>query len=152
MLNLVFLETGLGPVYPQHFVYDFSRLIFLTYSINGTNFVVLLPLSLEIPGHMCIVSICFPVDDVINFENILSSRFPTWPIHLPEYFVSFLLCVWPFCQLKGCTFLGHFEEHYELKEDSTDMQIEVFNFSSVKLFLFYYSYLIVSLWSNTVSL
>ena len=77
MLNLVFLETGLGPVYPQHFVYDFSRLIFLTYSINGTNFVVLLPLSLEIPGNMCIVSICFPVDDVINFENILSSRFPT---------------------------------------------------------------------------
>ena len=47
--------------------------------------------------------------------------------------------------IKGCTFLGHFEEHYELKEDSTDMQIEVFNFSSVKLFLFYYSYLIVSL-------
>ena len=36
---------------------------------------------LDLLGHMCIVIICYPVFDVINFEltlAFLSSRFPTW--------------------------------------------------------------------------
>ena len=41
MLNFEFLEKGLGIVSPPHFVYDFSRKMFLMlYSINRPNFIV----------------------------------------------------------------------------------------------------------------
>ena len=38
-------------------------------SINWPNFIVFLPLLLEILGDIGIVIICCPVCDVINFEN-----------------------------------------------------------------------------------
>ena len=39
--DLFFLEKGLGIVFSPHFVYDFSRKMFLMLnSINRTNFVV----------------------------------------------------------------------------------------------------------------
>ena len=48
MLNFNFPEKGVGLVFLLHFVYDFSRKMFLMlYSIN-------LPLLLEILGNMCI--------------------------------------------------------------------------------------------------
>ena len=59
MLNFDFSEKGLGLVSPPHFVYHFSRKTFLTlHSINWPNFIVWLPLLLEIFGSMCIAIIC----------------------------------------------------------------------------------------------
>ena len=59
MLNFNFSEKGLGLVSPPHFVNDFSRKMFLILnSINGLNFIVWLPLLLEILGNMCIAIVC----------------------------------------------------------------------------------------------
>ena len=69
MLNFDFLGEGLGIVSPAHFVYDFSRKMFLMfYSINWPNVIVWLPLLLEILFNVCIAIVCFPDCDVINFE------------------------------------------------------------------------------------
>ena len=68
MSNFVVLEKGLGIVSPPDFGYDFSRKIFLMlHSINWPNFIVWLPLLLEVLGNMCIA---------INFEinSYLSSQ------------------------------------------------------------------------------
>ena len=55
MLNFNFSEKGLALVSPPHFAYDFSRKMFLMLqSINWLNFIVWLPLLLEILGNMCI--------------------------------------------------------------------------------------------------
>ena len=44
----------------------------MLYSINWPNFIVWLPLLLEILGIMCIAIVCFPGGDLINFEiNLL---------------------------------------------------------------------------------
>ena len=49
MPNFDFLDKGLGIVPPPHFVYGFSTKIFLMlYSINWQNFIVWLPLLLDI--------------------------------------------------------------------------------------------------------
>ena len=54
------------------FLHDFWKKIFLAlYSITWPNCIVLLPL-LETLGNMCIVIICFPVYDAINFKINLS--------------------------------------------------------------------------------
>ena len=59
MLNLDFFDKGQGIVSPAHFVYDFSTKMFLIlYSINRPNFIVWLPLLLEILGNMCIAIVC----------------------------------------------------------------------------------------------
>ena len=59
MLNFDFLEKGLGIVSPPHFVYDFSRkMFFMSYSINGPNFIVWLPLLFEKLDNMCITIVC----------------------------------------------------------------------------------------------
>ena len=73
MLNFDFLEKGLGIVSLPHFVYDFSRKMFLVlYSINWPNFIVKLSLLLDILINMCIAVVCFPGCDIINFEiNII---------------------------------------------------------------------------------
>ena len=70
MLNFDILENGLGIVSPRHFVYDFLRKIFvmLLISLILINFIVWLPLLLEILGNMCTVITCFSVCYVINFE------------------------------------------------------------------------------------
>ena len=69
MLNFYFVEKGLGIVSPPHFMCGFSRKIFLMlHSINWPNFIVWLPLLLDILGNMCNVMVCFPVCDVINFK------------------------------------------------------------------------------------
>ena len=55
MFNFGFLAKGLGIVTLPHFVYDFSRKMFLIlYSINWPNVTVLL----EILGNMCIAIAC----------------------------------------------------------------------------------------------
>ena len=67
MLNFEFLEKGLGS--PLHFVYDFLRKIFfMSYSIDSPNFIVWLPIFLEILGNMGLVIVCWPGCIVINFE------------------------------------------------------------------------------------
>ena len=59
MLILDFLDKGLGIVSPAYFVYNFSTKMFLMlYSINSPNFIVWLPLLLEIWGNMCIAIVC----------------------------------------------------------------------------------------------
>ena len=81
-LNFDFSEKGLGLVSPPHFVYDLSRKMFLKlYPINWPNFIVWLPLLLQILGNMFITIVFYPGCDVIKFEInlILSSRFATWP-------------------------------------------------------------------------
>ena len=59
MLNLDFLDKGLGIVSLAHFVYDFSTKMFLMlYPINRPNFIVWLPLLLETIDNMCIAIVC----------------------------------------------------------------------------------------------
>ena len=59
MLNFDFLEKGLGIVFLTHFVYDFSRKMFLVLcSINWPNFISWLPLPFEILVNICIVTVC----------------------------------------------------------------------------------------------
>ena len=59
MLNFGFLEKKLGIVFPPHFVYDFSRKIFLKlYSSSRVVFIVWLSLLLEILINMCIEIAC----------------------------------------------------------------------------------------------
>ena len=43
----------------------------MLYSINWPNFIVCLPLLLEILGNVCIVIICCPACDIISSGNIL---------------------------------------------------------------------------------
>ena len=55
ILNLDFLEKGLGLVSPPHFVRNFLRKIFfMLYSINWPNFIAWLLLCLAILINMCI--------------------------------------------------------------------------------------------------
>ena len=55
MLSFDSLEKGLAIDFLPHFVYDFSRKMFLIfYSIDWLNFTVWLPLLLEILINMCI--------------------------------------------------------------------------------------------------
>ena len=69
VLNYDFLKNGLGMVSPSHFVYDFSREMFLIlYSINWSIFVVWLSFLLGILGKMCIAIVFFPGLNAINFE------------------------------------------------------------------------------------
>ena len=59
MLNFYFLDKGLRIASLLHFVFDFSRKMFLMlYSINRPYFIALLPLLLEILVNMCIVIVC----------------------------------------------------------------------------------------------
>ena len=59
MLNLDILDKGLGIVSAAHFVDDFLAKLFLKlHSINWPDFIVLLPLCLEILGNMCIAIVC----------------------------------------------------------------------------------------------
>ena len=69
MLNFNFSEKGLGLVSPPHFVYDFSRKMFLMlHFINWPNFIVCFPFLLEILDNICIKIVSKPGCDVINFE------------------------------------------------------------------------------------
>ena len=53
MLNFGFLEKGLGIVYPPHFVYDFSRKLFvMLYSVLTDQ--ILLPDCLYLLGYWSI--------------------------------------------------------------------------------------------------
>ena len=68
-----FLEKSLGLISPSHFVYIILRKYFLNlYSIKWPNFIIWLPVRLEILGNMCTVIIWFPVGGIINFETSLS--------------------------------------------------------------------------------
>ena len=59
MLNFDFLEKGLGIVSPPHFVYDFSRKMFLKlYSNNCPVVIVWLSLLLQILVNMCVAIVC----------------------------------------------------------------------------------------------
>ena len=58
MLNIDFLEKGLGLVSSPHIVYDFSRKMFLMlYSINISFFTVLLSLLLKILGNFLLTKL-----------------------------------------------------------------------------------------------
>ena len=68
-MNFNLLWKGLGLASPPNFVYDISKKAFLMlYPINWPNFIVWLPLFLDLLSKMCIVSICCPVCDVMNFK------------------------------------------------------------------------------------
>ena len=73
MLNLNFSEKGLGLISTLHFVYNVSTKMFLMlYSTNWSNFIVWMPLFLEIMDNICVVIICQPGCDVIKFQiNII---------------------------------------------------------------------------------
>ena len=58
MLNFEFFERGVGIVNPPHFVYDFSKKLFLLYSNKGLNFIVRLLSLYEILGSICISMVC----------------------------------------------------------------------------------------------
>ena len=85
MLNFDFLEKGLGIISPPHFMYDFSRKMFLMLnSINWPNFIVWLPLVLEILRNMHII--CLVNCDIMSFEiNLLSANFTKWSNTLKQF-------------------------------------------------------------------
>ena len=61
VLNFSFLEKGLEVVSRPYFVYEFSTKMFLMfYSRNWPNFIVWLPLLLEILANLCIAIVCQP--------------------------------------------------------------------------------------------
>ena len=64
------IKVGLEIVYLPYFQHDFLMKIFLTLCyINWSNFIARFIFHiLDILGNMCIVIICFPIDDIINFE------------------------------------------------------------------------------------
>ena len=69
MINFEFSELHLGLVSPPHFVYEFSRKMFLMlHFIYWWNLFVWLPLNLYILGNMCIIVVGEPVSDVTKFE------------------------------------------------------------------------------------
>ena len=69
MLDFDFSEYGLRTVSPPRFVYGLSRIILLMFCfINLPNFIVCVPLLLEILGCMRIAIACYPDCDVINFK------------------------------------------------------------------------------------
>ena len=71
------------------FLYDFSRKMFLKlYSINWPNFIVWLPLLLQILGNMFIVNIIYQL--MTSLMAFLSSHFPTWPKMLGQKNVNIL--------------------------------------------------------------
>ena len=77
-------KKGLELVFPVHFLFRFWReVFFLLYSINWPNFIAWLPLLHEILGNMCIVIVCQPVCEVINFEInhifLIKPFFSKWP-------------------------------------------------------------------------
>ena len=59
MLNFNFSEKVLALASPLHFVYDFSRkMLLMLHSINSPNFIVSLPLLLEI-WVICVLQLFF---------------------------------------------------------------------------------------------
>ena len=69
MLNFHFLEKKLRIDSPPYFAHDFARkIVLILYSINWRNFIVWLPLLLDILDNMCIAIVCSPGCDVINIE------------------------------------------------------------------------------------
>ena len=69
ILNYSRNKRGLELVSLSRFLHDFWRKIFpWLYSINWPNFIVKLLLLSEILGNMCIVTVCQPSCDTINFE------------------------------------------------------------------------------------
>ena len=83
MINFECSEKGLRLVSPPHFVYDFSRKIFLMFYVtNWPNFIVWLTILFKIIRNMCIVIVCEPGCDVINLKLTSSFQlicFPLWP-------------------------------------------------------------------------
>ena len=78
---LNFLGKGLAIVSPLHFVYDFSRKMFLMlYSINWPNFIIWLLLLLETLANMCIIIAC----------DVLTSQF---------FEISLMFLTKPFCYI-----------------------------------------------------
>ena len=67
--TLSFQKRNLRLVSPPHFVYDFSRKIFLMFYVtNWPNFIVWLTILLNIMRNMWIAIVGEPGCDVINFE------------------------------------------------------------------------------------
>ena len=59
-----------------HFNHDFWKEVFITlYFINWPNFIAWLPSFLEILGNRCIIIICSPICDVMNFEITIKLSF-----------------------------------------------------------------------------
>ena len=64
-----FLKTGLELVFLPHFLRESWRKIFLLlYSTTWPRFIVGLPLLLQILGRMCILIVCYPRSNVLNFK------------------------------------------------------------------------------------
>ena len=71
-------KSSLELVSLPHFLHDFWREMFLRlYFINWPKCIAWLPFFLEILDNMCIVIICCPACDVINFE--INHNFPIKP-------------------------------------------------------------------------
>ena len=84
MLNFYFLTKGLGLVSPPHFLHYFlGKLLLMLHSINWPNFIVWLPLLLDISGNMCIVIVLssfFP--RYVKYVNKQTNKKKTFEIYL----------------------------------------------------------------------
>ena len=74
MLDFWFFEKAFGTSLSTTFVGDFTRIkcYILYWSNYWSNFIVWLPLLLEISGNICLVFVYYSVCDVVNFEINLS--------------------------------------------------------------------------------
>ena len=83
-----FSKKGLGLVSAPQFVYDFSRKMFLMlHSIIWPNFIVWLPLLLEILGNMCITIDTWPKSQ--NKKLNISRTKKTFEVKLKAFFIIF---------------------------------------------------------------
>ena len=72
LLNFGVLKMDLEIVSPPHFLYDFSRKMFLVlYSFNWPKFIAWLRFFLEILVNICIAIVYFSNCDFTNFETNL---------------------------------------------------------------------------------
>ena len=63
-------EKGLVIGFSPHFLYHFSRKMFLTlYYINRPNLIAWFPLQLEILDNICIATVCSPCCDIIYLKT-----------------------------------------------------------------------------------
>ena len=69
------ITEGLELAFPPHFMNcSLRKILLMLYSVYWSDFIVYLPLLLEILDNMCIVISCCSVCDVITFE--INHSFP----------------------------------------------------------------------------
>ena len=71
LFRLFFLKKWSGTNFSTTYC-AWKKMLTILHSISWANVIVWWPFFLEVSGNMCIIIVCCPVCDVINFEIYLS--------------------------------------------------------------------------------